>query len=229
MPGVYLPTNTPLNGGGATDQTWLAFFRDSAGAVAALQTVVNALLGVNVFTVATQPTLAAGDAGYLGWLSDYKHVVRWTGSAWEFFGDSSNGFFADFAIVPQAGSWQLCDGTTTTYLTLGATLTETSFATPNLTGSPAYKKTAGAYTGTIAAKSGATDSGTTDASGAGTAIAHTTTPVIVDTNGGGATVTVSGFTSGNVIDNGVQTHGVPGLGVGSIDMAHLDVLPYFRR
>ena len=109
-------------------------------------------LGVMRATRANQPTdLGTNDTGLLLFVSDFGHLMRWTGTAWEFAeGDVGNGFFRDFAVNPPESGWQLCDGTVTTYLTLsGATLTTTSFTTPNLTGTAAYRKSATAYSGTV--------------------------------------------------------------------------------
>lgn len=103
-------------------------------------------------TFANVPTdLGADDAGFLLQITDYGHRVKWSGTAWDFApGDPGNAYFQDFAVAPSTG-WKLCDGTATTYLTMGATISATAFTTPNLSGSPAYRKSAAAYTGTIAA------------------------------------------------------------------------------
>lgn len=256
----FLPSNVAaveLQTGTFTE-VWRKFFEQVSGQQAAIIAAVNAVPGVNVWALAAQPTLGPADAGYLAFVTDYGHFVRWTGTVWQFApGDVGNGFFRPFAITPQEVGWQLCDGTATTYLVVGgATLTTAAFTTPALTTSPAYLKTGAAYTGAAVAKSGSTGTGTTGtgttgtgttgtgttgAPTAGVAIGHTTTPTIVQSGTG---VTVSGFLTGNVIDDGVQTHPIPGLSVpglsvpglsvpalavGTIDVEHLVVLPYFRR
>ena len=80
----YLPTKESLvmpTTGVLTD-VGLGWFQAQAGNISAMARAVNTVPGVNVFTVATQPTLVADDAGYLAWLSDYAHFVRWNGTAW---------------------------------------------------------------------------------------------------------------------------------------------------
>lgn len=77
--------------------------------------------------------LSQGDAGALFAVSDYNHVIRWTGTIFEFAaGDPGNGFYALFAFPPAlTGGWQLCDGSATTYLVVGGAVLETAaFVTP---------------------------------------------------------------------------------------------------
>lgn len=219
-----------------------ALFGDVA-AVASLPAIVNR------FAFAAQPSLGASDEGYIAFETTYGHLLRWTGAVWEFApGDPGNGYFEDFAIAPQAAGWKLCDGTLTDYLTVGAALlTVTAITPPNLSG--AYRKGGAAYTGLVVAATGAGLSGSTAADGdhnhggatgasaAGVAIAHTTTPLTVDS---GAMAPVSGFLAGNVIDDGVQTHpigasGTHGHAAGSLavdataEPAHVAARVYFRR
>lgn len=253
MPGVFLPSDQPIAGNqGMVTQTWGEFFRSIAANIASLLTTVATIPGVNNKTVATQPSLGLGDAGYLMWLTDYKHLLRWTGAAWEFFGDSSNAFFADFIIAPQTGLWQLCDGTVVNYLTLGATLTETPFTTPNLVGTPAYRKAAAAYTGAIAAKvtpsatgTGSTGTGTTSDDGghtphiaAGTLVGSIiqagalTPPITVGVNTAWEVLAPAGGVDLDAVPahhHTVPALSVPALSIGTIEMANLGCLPYFRR
>jgi hypothetical protein len=222
--------------------------------------IARAPSSANTFTVATQPTKTVADAGFVGYLSDVGHFVTWTGTLWHFMpGDVGNGFFRPFAIVPQEVGWQLCDGTATSYLTVGgATLTLTAFTTPNLVASAAYWKSAATYSGAIAAASGSTATGTTGTGTTGTGTsgdeaAHTHGPGsfvtnrgdnIFDNVTGGAGITASDSTHTHVVSGtsaagSAHHHSVPGLtvpglsvpalGVGSIDPAHLNVLAYFRR
>jgi hypothetical protein len=203
---------------------------------------------VNRFTIATQPTLGAGDAGYLGFEADTGHFVRWTGAAWEFApGDVGNGFFRPFAITPQETGWVACNATVSSYLKVGgATLTLQAFTTPNLAATPAYLKHAAAYTGTVNAAAGAsgstaitgstasesshTHSGTTDTTPNAVEGSRTTLDGIF---GFGTTQHSHTFTTGA---GSAHSHAVGSLAVdahthaiGSLDVAHLDVLFYFRR
>jgi hypothetical protein len=209
--------------------------------------------------VATQPTLGAGDAGYILWLTDYKHTLRWTGATWEFFGGNGNDYVQDCPHVPQTGLWQLCDGTATKYLTLGASLTETTFTVPDLISTPAYRKSIAAYTGTINAKSGSTGTGTTGTGVTGTDVtgdesSHTHGAGSLGTSipfGGGqasagatagftaSTTPISPAFTGNTGAGSAHHHtvpalsvpslSVPSLSIGTIEMAFIGMLPYYRR
>lgn len=124
------PPQTPVvDGRGLVMQVWQSFFaylaRSTPGAI----------------TVATQPALAASDAGRAAYVSDTKHFVVWNGTAWEFTGDAA-GRYEDFASAPDLSAYALCDGSGTTLLTVGATLTLAAFVTPNLAGDPAFAGTA---------------------------------------------------------------------------------------
>ncbi len=206
-------------------------------------------------TLAEQPTtLDASNDGLLFYVNDYGHVVRFNAglNAWEFApGDNGAGYFQDFAITPQAPGWALCDGSTVNYLVVGgAALATGSIALPNLTGTLAYRKSAAAYTGAINAKGGSSGTGTTGTgTTGGQSSGHThnfsaTTGVPSGTDSSTATPAfgsdyaspahthdLAGTTSGASNDH---THSapalsIPALGVGSIEMANLGVLPYFRR
>lgn len=152
-----IPTPEVLQSGGfATPSgtivtTAYRFFLDLVTYITSLVQAINAAVGVNSFTLAGQPALGPADAGFLGFVTDYGHFVKWNGVVWSFApGDVENGFRRDFAIVPQGVGWQLMDGTATDYLVVGgAALTTLPYVTPNLTGNPAYPKSAAAYTGAI--------------------------------------------------------------------------------
>ncbi len=124
---LFLPTQVPIeDAAGFTSLPWLGFFR---GVLDAL----NKTAGQNRFLLANQPTLGPADAGYVGLVTDYWHLVRWTGTVWEYFpGDSGSGYMVLFGVAPQAPCWGLCDGTVYPYLVVGgATLTTANFTTPN--------------------------------------------------------------------------------------------------
>lgn len=236
-----------VNPDGTMPEVWQRYLLSLTGLLDTVTTIVNTIPGVNLFTVATQPALGVADVGYLGWVSDVAHTVRWDGSAWQWFDGDRPGRFADFAIAAGTG-WALCDGSATSYLTVGgAALTLTSFTTPNLSGSPAYKKSAAAYAGTINAASGVTGTGTsgdaspvTDAQGSHTHPFLTGVPDFTNplTASGAADTYASQFHThaGTTNPSGSHTHtvnahshSVPALAVGSLDLSHLNVLPYVRR
>jgi hypothetical protein len=107
--------------------------------------------------------LTVGDAGYVAEATDTVHLVTWNGTAFVPLDGDESGRIEFFAVAPSSAGWALCDGTATTLLQFGATLTLVAFTTPNLAGTPAYLKSGAAYTGVINAASGSTGTGTTGA------------------------------------------------------------------
>jgi hypothetical protein len=85
-------------------------------------------------TVATVPTLnGLQDACFPVYLADYNHLLQWSGSAWKFsLGDGGNGYYATFAVAPTTVGWHLCDGSTVSYVVLGATVTTTTIVLPTV-------------------------------------------------------------------------------------------------
>lgn len=57
--------------------------------------------------------LTANDAGKIVWVTDYNHLLRWSGSAWAFApGDIGSNYYVDgFAAAPNSVGWHLADGT----------------------------------------------------------------------------------------------------------------------
>jgi hypothetical protein len=91
--------------------------------------------GVMVTSLIGVPTdVDIHDAGLLVWVSDFGHLMRWTGTEWQFGpGDSGNGYYASFGVPGQAraGWWALCDGSTVNYLVAsGGVISTTDFETP---------------------------------------------------------------------------------------------------
>lgn len=153
-------------------------------------------LGIVVGTLAEQPTnLTPDEDGLLYFVTDYGHLVRWNGSlaVWKFGpGDPGNGYFADYAITPQAVGWALCDGSATNYLVVGASaLTTAAITLPDLITTGVYRR-GGAYTGVVAA-----------AVAAGLTISGSLTT----SSNGAHTHTVSGSTA----NEGSHTHAAGGL------------------
>lgn len=104
-------------------------------------------------TFAMQPTpnLGVQDAGFLWYVSDYNHLLRWTQSGWEFV-DEMGGYIVGRVVVPDGNGWKLCDGSATHYLHIAAGIvSEVAYTTPNLNSNPAYLKWASTYTGSIVA------------------------------------------------------------------------------
>lgn len=236
VPLIGAPTNfEELEQAFASLQQWLGVLNTSFEAVTAQLAAGDIILQAARADVAIN--LVAADVGTLYFVTDFNHFVRWSGTAWTFM-DGGNRFFADHETAPGVG-WGLCDGSTYNVLTVGATLTTSSFVTPNLSGSPAYKKSGAAYAG-ITAASGSTGTGTSGNQSADhthtfSATTGLTNPgsLATDDNLDASTAgrspqhdhAVSGTTG---TQSASHTHSVPALAVGTVDMARLTVLPYFR-
>jgi hypothetical protein len=86
--------------------------------------------------------LGLNDAGFLLFIPDFAHLVRWNGTVWQFApGDEGNGFTRDYLTTPPTSGWQLCDGSTTSMLMVGqATLRSQSIKLPDETSAGVYHK-----------------------------------------------------------------------------------------
>lgn len=105
--------------------------------------------------------LGTADVGLLLQVADYGHLMRWSGTVWEFApGDSGNGYIKDCLVPPQQEGWALCDGQGTSYLRSGnATLFATSITTPNELSTGVYHKSGATPTIGVQAAVAATISG----------------------------------------------------------------------
>jgi hypothetical protein len=83
---------------------------------------------------ASLPTgLGASDAGFLAWVTDYGHILQWSGSAWGWApGEQGSGMDVFFEVDPTGVGWHLVDGSTVSYLKANGTLG--SVTLPNLSG-----------------------------------------------------------------------------------------------
>jgi hypothetical protein len=180
-------------------------------------------------TLANAPTdLTANDAGFLFYVSDFHHRVRWDGAAWQWACGCRPGQYGDFDSDPGAG-WILANGTATTKLGGVGTNTLTAVAvTPaNLSGDPAYKKSGAAYTGTILAATAPGISGSTGNSPSLDPTSQGDTTVEVQSGTG---TTVSATTHVHVLQDDPHTHPVGTLAVDATgEPKRLIVLPYYRR
>jgi len=193
-----------------------------------------------------EPTdLGADDAGFRLFVTDYRHRVYWTGSAWDWADGDVPGRLAHFAADPGVG-WGVLDGTTYDLLTVGATLGTSSFVSPNPGG--AYLKD-GAYTGSVNAASGTTGTGntgtgTTGTGTTGTGVTGTGTTSTADASfhvgvAAGADETVPDQFHTHTVPAldipglsipglSVPSLSVPGLGVGTLEMRHVAAPIYVR-
>jgi hypothetical protein len=94
-------------------------------------------------------TLTTTDTGLLVNVTDYAHILQWSGSAWTWGpGESGSGYFQDFAIAPTGSGWHACDGSTGIKY-LKADGTTGTITVPNTASTPAYRKSASTYSATI--------------------------------------------------------------------------------
>ncbi len=215
----------------ASLQEW---FNKLNGTLSSLVNEVNGFGGRTVHffdSYASVPTLTLADAGTLVFVTDYNHLMRWTGSLWV-FADGGNAFIAHFATAPPASAgWTLCNGTSQGYLVGGASLSVTLVTLPDLAGSPAYLKAAAAYTGSIVAAAGASGGQSADHThtfSATTGVAND--GWAGDFNNDGVLRSFANLTHGHAVSgttsgtSGDHTHGA-----GTLEPAHLNMLPYFRQ
>jgi len=163
----------------------------------------------NLATLAA--TLTADDAGLLVNVTDYAHVLQWTGSAWQWGpGETGGGYLGLFDVAPSPGTgWKLIDGTGDDGSPIGVAhpikilksdgTTRSNITAANMTGG-AYPKAAGAYNGAVTAA---------------------TVPGIA---GSTATVGVSGGVGSAAANGHTHVMSLPGDPV-----AHTDWLPYLRK
>lgn len=188
--------------------------------------------------------LTVNDVGFLLAVVDYNHVLRWTGTAWEFApGDGGNGFFRDFAIAPQEAGWLACNGQEATYLKIGTSLVAARVRLPDEATTPAYHKAAAAYDPQVHAAVPAVIAGATASEAAHTHPVTvpdwdiTVTPVTETVqSGGGADVAddtaITAVLHGLTMPTGVGTPHGHGSGTLANDTtgepAHVNVRRYFR-
>ena len=141
--------------------------------------------------------LGANDTNLLAWITDYSHLLRWNGSAWEWGpSDPGSGFYQLFEAAPSgfgASAWQICDGSTVARL--NADGTTTNVTVPDVT-TAAYLKggitsaAVAAASGLTASVSGGTPAGTNSApTFTGDAVKAATTDGTIDLVAPDATAT----------------------------------------
>ena len=108
-----------------------------------------------VYTQSTQANLATlaatlgpSNVGLLVWVTDYNHVLEWTGTAYQWGpGENGSAFFQGFAVAPSGNGWHVCNGAFVNYLKSDGTLG--GAVLPNIYGQNAYMKYGTAYNSTI--------------------------------------------------------------------------------
>lgn len=107
-------------------------------------------------------TLSTNDTGLLANVTNFGHVLQWTGSAWQRGpGDTEHSdSFHEFGAAPSDPGWHACDGTSVSFLKYDGSLG--TRALPDLTTSAYAKGTKATYTPTLSAPTAPTLSGSTD-------------------------------------------------------------------
>lgn len=103
--------------------------------------------------------LGANDAHLVLDVTDYRHMLQWTGSAlhrWSGDSEHSDTFHA-FGAAPTDAGWHAADASTVSFLNYDGTLGSRTL--PNTAGSPAYMKFGAAYSSSITAAAAPTFSG----------------------------------------------------------------------
>lgn len=83
--------------------------------------------------------LGTNDAGFLFWVTDFRHLLRWDGTQWSWApGEQGSDFIVQFVSGPLASDgstlagWQVCDGSTVQMLNSDGSLS--SVTVPNTAG-----------------------------------------------------------------------------------------------
>lgn len=240
------PVNTQFQGPGSLSgfgKAWVDWF---TAIVNHITSVIAALIAVSFqnFTQSTLPTLTPQDAGALIHVTDFNHVLQWTGTGWEWGpGDAGGGYIQGFLTPPVALGWHICDGstvgmlngdgsvtqvhlpdyTTAAYLKLGKTL----LAGPNAPSGLTDATDVGAPSGVISPLTFNGTPGTTGVESADLSSVATTGAATAAAQNHTHTFTPQGtiptptFT-GN--DPGTHTHGP-----GTLDLQNTVLLAYFRK
>jgi hypothetical protein len=177
-------------------------------------------------------TLGVNDTGLKVEVTDYRHVLAWTGTQWKWGpGEDGRHDIVGLPVDPDdTTGWQLCDGTTVAYLKGDGTTA--NFATPDLVssaGAAAYLKLGTPVSGPNAAVAPTFSGG---------AIANSFTGITVTGNDSdlGVLITSSGATRvalnphTHPIADPSHTHSLTGGAIGSNGEPRNEVLrPWFRR
>lgn len=140
---LFVPSTTPIVSSmtGFVAEAWRKLFEGLATQQNANTAALAALTVIGRGAAAAAPVgLAVANAGQLYYVTDFGHLVMWDGAKWIFApGDVGNGFIRPYGTgigAPQEVGWQVCNGSTVSYLVVGgATLTTANFVTPVTAGS----------------------------------------------------------------------------------------------
>lgn len=155
---------------------WTKWFQSIATQlIAQAQSIVASAIGNHPQN--DLPTnLGPNDKGFLINVSDYAHILQWTGTGWAWGpGDPGSGYVAPFLSVPTQVGWHLCDGSTVQRLNSDGSLT--NVVLPDFT-TAVYLKL-----GTLLAMGPNAASGATLATSAGTPSGTNSSPAFTGTPG----------------------------------------------
>lgn len=190
--------------------------RSSAGVITtpAAWVIVQGSSGVYQRTQAQLAALAAllgtAETGALVEVTDFRHILRWTGTAWEWGPGEDGGHAIHLMPVdpdPTTG-WGLCDGTTYSYLRKDGTTA--NFATPDLigAGAEAFMRLGDTVAGPTAAVASGFTQPTISVAATGVSTQSATTGVST----GGPSGTTDATLIGTPVASGSHTHSITDTG-----------------
>lgn len=107
-----------LNSDGTPARTWVKWWQQQ-------QTLINTPGGQTLqVTQADLPTLGQASAGTLVYVTDYAHLLMWTGTGWVWApGEIGSGYILPFLAGAGPGTgWHACDGSQQSVLQSDGTL-----------------------------------------------------------------------------------------------------------
>lgn len=169
-------------------------------------------------------SLTASDADLLWEVTDYDHILKWSGSAWGWGtgNPSPSGIYGLCETAPTTAGWQICDGSTVARLNADATTTNVTV--PNV-GTAAYLK------GGTSAAAVAAASGTTAAESAHTHAITTPTgaPSATQEVQSGTGVTVAGSAHTHDVTTPTGAGSAHTHGPGTLELRSKQAILYYRR
>lgn len=174
--------------------------------------------------LAGKPSLTAADDELLYEVTDYDHILRWSGTAWGWGAGnpSPSGIYGLFETAPTTSGWQICDGST--IARLNADATTTNVTVPNVS-TPRYLK-GGTSAAAVAAAAG-TVANTTATNQAATVDAHAVKEVDTIAGGTGDFVFDNSGDAAHASHN--HTQDAHNHGPGTLELAQKQGILYYRR
>lgn len=206
----------------ATDLDYITWLSTGAGWI--YITGTRAVVQADITTFAAN--LTTNDARLLMEVTDYSHVLKWSGSAWNWGPGESGGHPIEGHPVDPGVGWGLCDGSTYAYLQADGTTAD--FTTPDYT-TAAYLKLGISNTIGPTAASGVVSSETahTHSVSGTTGVPSATTTV--DNNGGGSTVAVGSNTHTHTFSASTSGGTAHDHGPNTLELRRTLLKAFFRR